>query len=267
MARLPKAKDEQEMTAHACLDVLNSGGRFVLYGGNDEGIRSAAGMIETLCGAIQTVAARGHGRVIAAQPPPDRSHLRNSLREWRIVMRLRIGGAMRDWISYPGLFAANRIDEGTELLLTALPELATGARVLDFGCGSGVIGAHLAARTPDIQLDMMDNDTVALEAVRENVPQARRLLAENVTRAHGAHYDAIVSNPPLHSGIAEDHAALQELISGAPTALHSGGVLSMVVQRRVPLDRLLSSHFETVEVAAETGRYRVWQAGRPRGSR
>jgi hypothetical protein len=56
LLRLPKAKDEQEMAAHTCLAALVDGGRLVVYGGNDEGIRSAAGMLEELCGSVDTLA-------------------------------------------------------------------------------------------------------------------------------------------------------------------------------------------------------------------
>ena len=71
------------MAAHACLSVLAPGGRLVVYGGNDEGIRSAAGMIERLCGGVETLATRGHGRVVAAHRPADPSQLRASLAAWR----------------------------------------------------------------------------------------------------------------------------------------------------------------------------------------
>ena len=62
LLRLPKAKDEQEMAAHACLSVLVPGGRLIVYGGNDEGIRSAGDRLESLCGEVETLATRGHGR-------------------------------------------------------------------------------------------------------------------------------------------------------------------------------------------------------------
>ena len=42
-----------------------------MYGGNDEGIRSAGGRLEGLCGAVETVAARGHGRVLIGAPPGE----------------------------------------------------------------------------------------------------------------------------------------------------------------------------------------------------
>jgi 16S rRNA (guanine1207-N2)-methyltransferase len=262
LMRLPKAKDEQEMAAHACLSVLVPGGRLIVYGGNDEGIRSAGSRLEEVCGEVETLAARGHGRVLTARRPPDTAALRASLAAWRSVAPLAVAGAVRDWVSYPGVFAAGRIDEGTALLIGALPPLSPGDRVLDYGCGSGVVGAAALAAAPDIVLDLLDDDAVALEAARENVAGAHLVLGAGLADAGATDYAAILSNPPLHKGIAEDHALLEQLIADAPTHLRSGGCLQIVVQRRIPMERLLSKHLAEVTVSAENGRYRVWRASR-----
>jgi 16S rRNA (guanine1207-N2)-methyltransferase len=135
--------------------------------------------------------------------------------------------------------------------------------VLDYGCGSGVIAAAALAQQPGLALDVMDNDAVALEAAGENVPGGRRILAARLAEAGPqAAWDAILSNPPLHQGIAEDHGLLERLIADAPAHLARGGVLQIVVQRRVALERLLGKGFAAVSVVAETGRYRVWRARR-----
>src|SRR5262245_59794120 len=55
LVRLPKARDEVAMTAHATLGTLGAGGRLVLYGGNDEGIRPAAALLEELTGAVESI--------------------------------------------------------------------------------------------------------------------------------------------------------------------------------------------------------------------
>ena len=165
--------------------------------------------------------------------------------------------------SYPGIFAAGRLDEGTALLIGELPPLAAGTRVLDYGCGSGPIGAAALAFAPGIVLDMLDSDTVALEAVRENVPSATRILGTRLADAGKTRYQVILSNPPLHEGVAEDHALLERLFADAPGSLAPQGMLQIVVQRRVPLDRLLAQHFARVEIVAENGRYRVWRATAP----
>ena len=261
--RLAKAKDEQEMAAHAVLSVLGPEALLLLYGGNDEGIRSAAAMLEGLCGTgtIETIAQRGHGRVLAARRPRQLAQLRPDLGQWRRVTPLNIAGRIRPWVTYPGLFAAGRVDEGTALLLDVLPPLSAGARIADFGCGSGVIGAALP-QLPDIGLDMIDHDSLALLAATENVPAGRALLASSLSQAGGVLYDAILSNPPLHAGMSESHAALNQLVAEAPAHLVRGGCLRIVLQRRLPLAQLLAQHLSQVCVLADNGRYRVWQAQR-----
>ena len=67
LVRLPKAREEQAMALHAVCSVLRTGAPVVLYGGNDEGIRSAAVMLaQTTGGAAESVAARAHGRIVRA---------------------------------------------------------------------------------------------------------------------------------------------------------------------------------------------------------
>jgi len=260
IVRLARAKDEQEMVLHAVLSVLVPDGRLVIYGGNDEGIRSAATMLASLCGATDTMAKRGHGRLLAARRPPQLAVLRGELAAWRRLTRLTIAGQPRDWVSYPGLFAAGRIDAGTELLIGTLPRLPAGTRVADFGCGSGVIAAALAL-TPEIGLDMIDHDSVALLAAKENVPVGQAILAASLGGAVGI-WDAILANPPLHAGMAENHAALTQLIAEAPAHLRRGGLLQLVLQRRLPVEELLAQHLEQVRILADNARYRVWSARR-----
>ncbi len=260
LVRLPKARDEQAMTAHAAMSVLQVGGRLILYGGNDEGIRSAAAMLEEIAGDVETLAARGHGRVLVARRPAAMGALRDTLEAWRTVSRMEIAGRARDWVSYPGCFAAGRLDEGTALLLSVLPPLQPGTRVLDYGCGTGAVAAAVLGVQRDALVEGMDSDAVALEAARENVPAARLTLGASLADAGRRDYAAILSNPPLHQGIAEDRTLLDRLVSDAPSHLAPGGYLQFVVQRRVALERLLGQHFANAEVAAETSRYRVWRA-------
>jgi 16S rRNA (guanine1207-N2)-methyltransferase len=201
--------------------------------------------------------------VLAAGRPAYAAPLRASLAAWRSAAPLTIAGVVRDWVSYPGVFAAGRVDEGTSLLIGALPPLRPGDRVLDYGCGSGVIGAVALVAEPNIVLDLLDDDAVALEAARENVAGARRVLGTRLADAGCPDYAAILSNPPLHKGIAEDHALLEQLIADAPAHLRPGGCLLIVVQRRIPLERLLAKRLTDVTIVAENGRYRVWRARRP----
>lgn len=288
--RLPRAKDELEMLVHAAASVLEPGGALLVYGANDEGIRSAPSRIEPVFGSVDTVSVKSRCRVLRARRPADVPALRGELEAWRSTWRLRIEarGEPRDrssgrrgrgrdssrgegspvdrpWVSYPGVFSHGRLDAGTRLLLEVMDSPEEGARVLDYGCGSGVIAGVLLARFRDLDLHLLDTDAIALAAARENVPGGRRILADRIGAVGDTRFDLVVSNPPYHRGKTEDRRTLEALVRESPDHLRSGGALVMVVQRRFPVDEALGASFRRVEVLGEDATYRVWRGERPTG--
>jgi 16S rRNA (guanine1207-N2)-methyltransferase len=255
--RLPKSKDECAMLAHQAAATLTTTGRLIIYGGNDEGIKTVPARLTELSSDIQTLSARGHGRVLLLTRP-DRQPS-GTLPAWRQTTTLSLPpGPPRPWISYPGLFAGGALDPGTALLLAHLPALKPGASILDYGCGTGPIARTLVDRDPTARIDLLDNDTLALLAASENVPNARTVLGSDLSAVAGNHYDLIVSNPPIHDGIREDHRLLQHLMSAASAHLKPKGHMMLVVQRRIPLDTHLAANFRHVSTPADDGRFRLW---------
>ncbi len=255
LLRLPKSREEQRMAAHQCLGTLAPHGRLIVYGGNDEGIRSFQKNLAEL-GVVETLLTRGHGRILQLLRADVTVPLRPRLADWRETYPG--AGGSKPWISYPGLFAGGAPDAGTALLLRHLPAIAADACVLDYGCGPGAISAAIRARMPDTPLTVLDNDTVALLAAAENLPDATTVLGSTLTGL--PKFDLIVSNPPLHAGFMETTAPLMRLIADAPLHLTPAGALVIVVQRRIALDTALAAAFGTVETLADDGRYRVWLA-------
>lgn len=261
LLRLPRAKKELEMNLHAAASVVEAGGAVVVYGAGDEGIRSAERPLRALLGGAETRAIGNRCRLLGAERPPGIPGLRASLREWREEAPPPWRGLGR-WVSYPGVFAHGRLDDGTRRLLEALPALPEG-RVLDFGCGSGVVGAVVRLREPDRPVDLLDVDAVALEAARENVPGGEVVLGEGLSAVGGRRYAAVVSNPPFHRGKRESLEMIEGLVEALPGALREDGVAVLVAQRRLSLGDLLALRFRAVETLAEDRVFRVWRASRP----
>lgn len=166
-----------------------------------------------------------------------------------------------DLISYPGLFAHGRLDPGTEALLTHLPKTEGPVRVLDFGCGTGIISRALLGMNEEAQVTLFDNDVLALEAAKENVPSADTVLGSSLTDLKGRAFDLILSNPPFHTGKDQDFSALEDLCRNAPKILERGGVIRMVVQRTAPVARWLEQSLGGAQVIAENKSFRIWEAG------
>lgn len=261
--RLPRAKEELEMWVHAAAARLRPGGVLLVYGAKDEGIRSAPARIEPLLGTVTTVEKKNRCRVLRAERPDQLPGLRGAMEDWRSTWMLEVDGRRRSWVSWPGVFAHGQLDLGTALLLAVLPTPDSGVRVLDYGCGSGVIAGVLLERVPSLAMEMLDPDALTLESARQNVPRARAILADALPE-RGAPYDWIVSNPPYHRSKAETREVVDRLIRDAPGSLSGEGRLAMVVQRRLPVERLLEDSFRSVERRAADATYRVWLAEGPR---
>jgi 16S rRNA (guanine1207-N2)-methyltransferase len=261
---LPLSREELEMGVHAALSVLQPGGRLLVYGANDEGIRSAAGRIEPLVGAVGTLAVGGHARLLGAVRPGSVPGLRSRLDEWRTVAPLALPWGTVPWVSYPGVFAHGRLDEGTALLLGHLPSVADGDRVLDYGAGSGFVGAGVLHACAGARLTLLEVDAVAAAAARENVPGARVVAGNGwATLDPAERFEVVVANPPYHRGKSETLAEVEALFRGARERLVSGGVLRAVVQRRHPVHDLMNRELGRVRPVADQGVFRVWEGRRP----
>ena len=258
--RLPVGRETLDMLLHAAVSHLRIGGRLFVYGTNDEGIRSAAGNMKSLCGSAATLDTRNHSRLLAATRPETITGLRATLEDWRRFVSIDFGGKVRQMASYPGVFAHGKLDKGTETLLGVLPSVPSGLRVLDFGCGIGVIAAAMLEKSPDAQVDLLDIAAAAIHAAKENLPGSRAFLGDGWQALDNSRYDLILSNPPIHTGKGEDFRVLTRLIEGAPAKLRPGGALQIVVQRTVPAHDPLQNTFRKVEKVVSTPQFVVWRA-------
>ena len=137
-----------------------------------------------------------------------------------------------------GVFAADRVDPGTKLLLLDGPAPTPSDRVLaDVGCGYGPIACTLAARNPGAAVWAVDVNGRARDLCRAN---AERAGLANVTVADPAEVpadlavDRIWSNPPIRVGKAELHSLLRAWLS----RLAPAGSAHLVVQKHLGADSL-----------------------------
>ncbi len=257
--RIPKEKPALDLALHALAAHLTVGGVVWIYGANDEGIRSVAKRLSPLYVDVRSISVKRHCRVLRAVRA-EGVEPKAPLDAWRVTGELELDGVVLPWIRYPGVFAKGRLDAGTEILLGVIGAPPEGARVLDFACGTGVIAACLARRTPSAAVTLSDADALAVESARANVPDGSITLGDTWDQICPGPYDWIVSNPPIHVGKAEDHRVLHALIQGAPARLTEGGQLWLVVQRRVMPETALQASFRRVRRVHQSGRFSVWCA-------
>jgi 16S rRNA G1207 methylase RsmC len=163
-----------------------------------------------------------------------------------------------------GVFAQGRLDKGTEVLLRAT-DPPTGPRILDLGCGYGVIGLAAAVATPSAQVSAVDVNQRAVLLANENAERlglADRYAASTPDQIDSAAtYDEIWSNPPLRIG----KAALHDLLLTWLPRLAPGGRAVMVVGKNLGADSLQrwlgEQGFPTERLASAKG-FRVLETRR-----
>ncbi len=160
----------------------------------------------------------------------------------------------------PGIFSWNRIDPGTALLLSVLPSL-TG-RGADLGCGIGIIARAVLPHGNVAHMDLVDIDRRAIAAARRNIVDARAVFhwadVRSLTGLKGL--DFVVMNPPFHDGGLEDKALGQAFVRQSHNLLRDGGTAWLVANRHLPYEAALSAAFTQIDLRAEQGGYKVYEA-------
>lgn len=245
---------------------LAPGGYLLLAGANAEGIRTGLADAADLLGA-PTVERYGRKQRLGVfcMPTDPLAAPAWSFTVDRAgpVVAWEDRGVERSVVSQPGVFASDRLDTGTRLLLDALPEQLNGT-VLDVGCGAGVIGFTCAWRGAD-RVDLVDANLLAVQTVERNLGQpgleSCRVLASDVYSAvPDERYDLIVSNPPFHRGKAVDFTVADRLIDEAPRHLNPGGSLLLVANAFLAYGKRMERVFRQVETVAATRQYHVLRA-------
>lgn len=147
------------------------------------------------------------------------------------MIQVTIGGATLELQTEPGLFAPRAADPGTLAMLSLIP-FAPDDKVLDLGCGYGLVGLVAARHMAPSQVYMLDNDPIAVEtaranAVRNGAPEISVLLSDGFADLLEAGFSKIISHPPYHV----DFSVPKHFIEKGFNRLKLRGTLWMVTKR------------------------------------
>ena len=106
----------------------------------------------------------------------------------------------KEFYSASGLFSLNKVDNGTELLIK---KCQVNGKVLDLGCGYGIIGLILKLTNPELELVFSDVNERAVKITKKNLGVYNlkcKTIQSNSFENIKEEFNVILLNPPQTAG-------------------------------------------------------------------
>ncbi|WP_166363934.1 class I SAM-dependent methyltransferase [Pseudomonas akapageensis] len=257
---LPKSRELANYLLNALASRL-AGRELYLVGEKRGGIEGAAKQLHAF-GKPRKLDSARHCQLwqVVVETPPAAVELESLAQRYS----LPLAEGPLEIVSLPGVFSHGRLDRGTALLLEHLDKLPEG-HVLDFGCGAGVLGAAIKRRYPQSHLTLLDVDAFA--AASSRLTLAANGLTGEVICGDGIDaaprgLNAILSNPPFHTGVHTDYQASETMLRKAAEHLIKGGELRLVANSFLRYQPLIEERFGACQVRAQGQGFKIYQATR-----
>ena len=228
---------------------------------------STLAVFERVLGPTTTSRAHRRARVLECRPDPT---VDPGPWDWPTTFTLEPGA--HRVTSWPGVFAASRLDHGTALLLEHLPETDGPETIIDLGCGNGVLGTFAATENPEANIAFVDDSALAIASAAatfaDNVDDGRspRMVHGNglfdPAVAEPGSVGLVLTNPPFHEHRAMGDAVAWQMFSDAHRALRAEGELWVVGNRHLAYHAKLHRIFGNSEVVASSPKFVVLRAVR-----
>ncbi|MTI49589.1 MAG: class I SAM-dependent methyltransferase [Firmicutes bacterium] len=171
------------------------------------------------------------------------------------VIKTNIKGIDLQFETSSDVFSPHNIDLGTLTMLSTL-EFEQEDKVLDLGCGYGVVGVLAAKIIGAENVTMVDVSEEAVNLAKKNaklnnVPEVKIYQSDGLLELQESNFTKILSNPPYHANF----SVPKQFIEKGFNRLELSGRMYMVTKRKKWYMNKLISVFGGVKITEENGYY------------
>lgn len=265
LVRVPKSLALLEDQLHRLAPAVHAGTVVVGTGMVKEIHTSTLALFEEILGPTRTSLADRKARLIFCTPDPGPARPGSP---WPLRYALPDGVGPVSGLTvtnHAGVFCADRLDIGTRFFLRHLPESHGPARVVDLGCGNGVVGLAVALANPDAELLFVDESHQAVASAAATYAAnasgaARFLVGDGMAGIERESVDLVLNNPPFHSHQATTDTTAWRMFTGSRAALRPGGELWVIGNRHLGYHAKLRRIFGNCEVVASDPKFVILRA-------
>lgn len=250
LLRISKEKLLTHHLINSSINQLQHGGTLWLCGEKNEGIKSYIKQCEKTFALACSVNKQGNNYLVSIVVPegfrapdflPDDDYP---------TLRPILDGTL---VSKPGQFGWQKADQGSLFLIDNLADVVNSfhhspARVLDLGCGYGLLAAAANRLLPEANITATDNNAAAIASCQQNFMLHNingGVCVGDVGDCLEGRFDLILCNPPFHQGFNTSGDLTERFVATMHRRLASKGKALVVVNQFVPLAARAAKYFKT----------------------
>jgi 16S rRNA (guanine1207-N2)-methyltransferase len=226
--QFPKSKAELTFTIAMLAEVVTENATLLIVGENKSGIKSLEKLTVNQLSHCQKVDAARHCLLFVASFQESLPTF--VLDDWLIDYQYSINEIEINVRALPGVFSQKSLDIGSKVLLENLPTKIRG-KILDFGCGAGVIACFIGKQYKEVELELLDVSALAIYSAEKTLEKNElqgKVFASDSLSAVNTKYDHVISNPPFHQGIKTNYQATETFLENIKQKMAAKGKITIV---------------------------------------